>query len=84
MEFIFGKNKFSNLHKKKSLLYFNLKLKCKVLYSYLFHEVTKFFENHNFNALNLFFKNVITARRLKCCGMEDRKVVAYGYRRQNS
>ena len=29
------------------------------------------FENHNFNALNLSFKNVVTAGRLKCCGMED-------------
>ena len=36
------------------------------------------FENHNFNAINLLFKNVITAGRLKCCGMEDRKVVAHG------
>ena len=32
------------------------------------------FENHNFNALNLLFKNVITVGRLKCCGMEDCKM----------
>ena len=29
------------------------------------------FKNHNFNALSLLFKNVITAGRLECCGMED-------------
>ena len=40
-----------------------------------------FGENHNFNALYLLFKNEITAGRLKCCGMEDRTVVAHGYRK---
>ena len=39
------------------------------------------FENHNSNALNLSHKNVITAGRLKCCGMEDRTVVAHGCRK---
>ena len=28
-------------------------------------------------ALNLSFKNIIIAGRLKCCGMEDQTVVAY-------
>ena len=31
--------------------------------------------------LNLSFKNVKTAGRLKCCGMEDRTVVAHGCRK---
>ena len=31
-------------------------------------------------ALNLSFKNIIIAGRLKCCGMEDQTAVAYGYR----
>ena len=35
------------------------------------------FENRNFNRLNLPIVNVIIAERLKCCGMEDRTVVAY-------
>ena len=39
------------------------------------------FKNHNFNALNLSFKNAITAGRLKCCGMKDRTVVAHGCRK---
>ena len=32
----------------------------------------------NCNALKFSFKNVINAGRLKCCGMEDRKVGAHG------
>ena len=28
---------------------------------------------------NLLIENVIIAGRLKCCGMEDRSVVAYGF-----
>ena len=32
----------------------------------------------NFNALNLLFENIIIAGRLKCCGMVDQTVVAYG------
>ena len=35
-------------------------------------------KNQNFNPLNLLFKNVMTAGRLNCCGMEDRTVVAHG------
>jgi len=35
-------------------------------------------------ALNLSFENVKTAGRLKCCDMEDRKVMAHGAGRQKS
>ena len=53
-------------------------VKCKAVYKLNtqfidFHETAK---NCKFNALNLSFKNVITTGRLKCCGMEDRTVVA--------
>ena len=41
----------------------------------------KKFENHNFKALNLLFKNVITDGRLECFGMEDRTIVAHGCRK---
>ena len=37
------------------------------------------FRNRNFKSLNLSFEFII-AGRLKCCGMEDRMVVAYGCR----
>ena len=33
-----------------------------------------------FNALNFSFENVKIVGKLKCCGMEDRTVAAYGYR----
>ena len=66
------------VYDKRNRHYFNLKLKYKVLC--LSHNVAGF-KNYNYNALNLLFKNVITAGRLKCCGMEDRTIVAHGYRK---
>ena len=42
------------------------------------HDVAGYLKNHIFNELNLSFKSVIFAERLKCCGMEDRTVVAHG------
>ena len=43
-----------------------------ILYIYLLHDVVTCWIFENFNTLNLFFKNLITAGRLKCCGMKDR------------
>ena len=51
------------------------------LYSISFAWRRWIFENQNFNALNLLFKNVVTAGRLKCCGMENLTVVAHGCRK---
>ena len=63
---------------KKKLFFFILK---SVLNSqkkrYLLIIFRRFLKNHNFNALNLLFKNVITTERLKWCGMEDRTGVVW-------
>ena len=66
---------------KRNRHHVNLKLKYKVRYIYFLHDVAGIFENHKFNAINLSFKNVITAGRLKWCGMEDRTIVAHGCRK---
>ena len=53
---------------------------CNVNCSTYFPQIQSFLKNgFFFNALNLSFETVIIAGRLKCCGMEDQTVVAYGY-----
>ena len=63
------------VYNKRNRHYFNLKLKYEVLIYISFAWCRRIFKNHNFNALKLLFKNLITARRIKCCG---RTVVAHG------
>ena len=76
------KKKFTFLFSKVLINKIKKKLKS-VLNSqkkrYLLIIFRRFLKNHNFNALNVLFKNVITTERLKCCGMEDRTGVAHCY-----
>ena len=59
--------------------YFNLKLKYTVLYIYLLKDVAGFLK-----ITISMHENIITAGRLKLCGMENRTVVAHGCRKTKS
>ena len=68
--FSFSKVLINKIKKLKSVLNSQKK-------RYLLIIFRRFLKNHNFNALNLLFKNVITTERLKWCGMEDRTGVVW-------
>ena len=59
--------------------YFNLKLKYKVLFTYLFHNVARLLKNHNFNVCGrMVVANGSRNAKKLICSMEGEHVVAYG------